>query len=871
MIDSPPQTVYLKNYKPPAYFIKQAELCFTLGAEETIVESTLFIEKNPQSTESVPLTLFGEEMELLSVCLDGQEVQDYTVDDKTLCISIPDTCTVSIKNRIHPKANTALDGLYSSGDILCTQCEPHGFRRITYFVDRPDNMAQYRIKLIGDQKKYPVMLSNGNCIEKGELDQGLHYTIWEDPFPKPSYLFAIVAGDLGSITDTFITASERKVDLVVYCDKGNEKRCQHAMDSLKKSMLWDEQTFGLEYDLDLFMIVVVDAFNFGAMENKGLNIFNSSAALADPKTETDANFDRVECVVAHEYFHNWTGNRVTCRDWFQLTLKEGLTVFRDQEFSSDMNCRAVERIKNVAVVRNSQFNEDAGPTAHPIKPSQYIQINNFYTSTVYRKGSEVIRMIETIIGKQAFKKGISTYFSLYDGQAVTTEDFIFAMEKASGFPLKEQFTLWYHQAGTPEVTLSWSWDEKEHTFTLNVEQQTAPTADQSPKEPFLFPFTTGLVGPDGTDIKAKLAKGKAFYQENESFVLQITEPCQQFVFSNVKEKPTLSANRNFTSPVIVNAPYSFEERVFLMAHDPDPFNRWDAGRELGIELLLQGKPELDPAFSKAFATLLHDQNMMPALKALSVCLAPESTLSQRQNPITFERNRNTRKEWIKQLAKEHKETLLQLYHDNQTPGPYRFEADLVGKRMLANSCLSYLSALQTQDVIDLLYNQYRNANHMTDAATALNLLCAIDCPEQKACLDDFYNQWKNDPLVMCKWFAFQAGSTLPGALQRVKQLSQDPVYTDTIPNIIRALWCSFAANEPEFHHIDGSGYTAVADKIISLDAKNPMLAAMLAKMFEKFQYLDSKRKNLAEQALKRVVETPNISSNTYEIASKTLI
>ncbi|MGZ3733260.1 MAG: aminopeptidase N, partial [Parachlamydiaceae bacterium] len=557
--------------------IKKVHLCFDLEDEKTLVTSKMDFIRNPESTSNFSLVLNGEELKLHSIKLDGRLLSDaeYDVDEKILTIhNPPQAFTLQIENEINPKKNTALEGLYKSGGIFCTQNEPEGFRRITYFLDRSDVMAKYTTKIMADQKRYPILLSNGNEIGRGSLDNGRHWVEWQDPFAKPSYLFALVAGDLGLVSDTFTTMSGRKIDLRIYCDKGNEGKCAHAMQSLIKAMRWDEEVFGLEYDLDIYMIVAVDAFNMGAMENKGLNIFNTSCVLGDPSTATDANYARIETVIAHEYFHNWTGNRVTCRDWFQLTLKEGLTVFRDQEFSSDMQSRAVKRIEDVMTLRGRQFAEDAGPTAHPIKPKSYLEVNNFYTATVYNKGAEVIRMIQTLIGKEVFCRGITKYFELYDGQAVTTEDFIYAMEQVSGRNFT-QFRRWYSQAGTPIVEIDSQYDANKKTLSLCVKQRCEPTADNSEKEPFHFPLALGLLGKDGHDLPLQIA-GKRLSQS----LIEIAQPEETFVFENVEELPVLSINRNFAAPIKIEMDVSKSDLLFLMAHDSDPFNRWEAGQKL---------------------------------------------------------------------------------------------------------------------------------------------------------------------------------------------------------------------------------------------------------------------------------------------------
>ena len=668
----------------------------------------------------------------------------------------------------------------------------------------------------------------------------------------------------------------RTIDLQIFCDKGNESRCQWAMESLKKSMKWDEDVFGLEYDLDLFMIVAVDAFNFGAMENKGLNIFNTSCVLADKSTETDANFMRVEGVVAHEYFHNWTGNRVTCRDWFQLTLKEGLTVFRDQEFSADMNSRPLHRIEDVLDLRNRQFVEDAGPTAHPIKPDRYIQINNFYTSTVYQKGATVIRMIQTLIGNEAFRKGIDKYFELYDGQAVTTEDFVHAMTVASGRDLT-QFVRWYHQAGTPEVEVTWKYDAAAKTFALTTKQSCPETADGSPKEPFHFPFNVGLIGPDGKDMAVSLQQGTPHARvDGATAILEVTEPEQTFVFENVAEAPVASVNRNFCAPVKVKAPYTEEESLFLMARDSDSFNRWDSGHELATRLMLgmvdafsEGEEfVLDPRYKDAYRVILEDSSLDRALKALALALPSEATLAQRQAIIDFDGNHLVREYCSSDLATTYRQLFLDEYDRHHDTGEYVLTPEAVGRRSLKNSCLAYLGRIGDEAVTELAYRQYKEAKNMTDQLAALSVLNNIECSEREEVLNAFYQQWKGDVLVMCKWLGVQALSKLDGTLERVTALKNSDIFDMGIPNLVRALFGSFAMNHVHFNSNDGVGYAFLADNIIELDAINPQIAARLAEGFRRYGKLDSLRKKAMGAELDRILSVGGLSNNTYEMVSK---
>lgn len=880
--DMPPQetmsnieslpSIQLSDYRAPSHLVKTIHLTFNLEEDRTRVLCQMHIEQNKAPGA---LILNGEKLKLLAIKLDGRLLTsaEYELDDKTLTIkNTPHAFVLEIENEIYPQHNIALEGLYKSGSIFCTQNEPEGFRKITYFLDRPDVMAKYTTKIIADQTLYPILLSNGNLIGQGVLPGGKHWAEWEDPFAKPSYLFALVAGDLGCISDTFITMQGRKVALKIYCDKGNESKCHHAMQSLKKAMKWDEEVYGLAYDLDIYMIVAVDAFNMGAMENKGLNIFNTSCVLADVTTATDDNYGRIEGVIAHEYFHNWTGNRVTCRDWFQLTLKEGLTVFRDQEFSADMHSRAVQRIENVQALRASQFPEDAGPTAHAIKPKSYLQINNFYTPTVYNKGAEVIRMMETLIGKDAFRQGIAKYFELYDGQAVTTEDFMHAMELVSGRDFT-QFKRWYSQAGTPQITVKTSYDEKRQQHTLTIKQTCAPTADGSSKEPFHFPLAIGLIGKEGQDLPLKMA-GSLLARP----IIEITQAEESFIFEDLKEKPTLSINRHFTAPIQVKIDYSLDDYIFLMAHDTDAFNRWEAGQKIATELMLdmvrklsEGKEiALHAGYIEAFGAVLNDPQLDNALKACALSLPSEDILAQYMEPIDIDGIHLVR-EFVKQtLAKVYQKRFSEIYSSLNKIEEYEFNATAVGQRSLKNSCLSYLSCLATKEAIDLCSKQFKAARNMTDQLSSLALLANMECQPREESLQAFYQQWKDDTLVMNKWLSVQALSKLDGTFERVKLLMKDPVYDASIPNLVRALIGSFTHNAVHFHRHDGAGYAFLADRIIEIDRFNPQMAATLTRAFRKYAKLDALRKKVMKKELERIIAQEGLSTNVYEMISQML-
>ena len=857
MKDSTPAKIYLKDYTPPAYNITNVQLIFDLDDTRTLVRSSL--KMNRVNNTSTPLVLDGEDLVLKNILLNGTPLnQDrYKTDNKSLTIfELPESFTLEIENEINPLKNTRLEGLYKSGKLFCTQNEAQGFRRITYYLDRPDVMATFTTKIIADKKACPVLLSNGNPIEQGELEGGKHYQTWEDPFPKPCYLYALVAGDLGKIEDSYTTLSKRNVQLSIYCDKGNEHLCGHAMSSLKKAMKWDEDTFGLEYDLDIYMIVAVDAFNMGAMENKGLNIFNSSCVLADPQTAVDADFLWIESIVAHEYFHNWTGNRVTCRDWFQLTLKEGLTVFRDQEFSASVNTRSIQRISNVSGLRSYQFPEDAGPTAHPIKPDSYMEINNFYTSTVYIKGAEVIRMLQTILGKDGFRRGMDKYFELFDGQAVTTEDFIHAMSIANEYNL-DQFKNWYSQIGTPSVSVDCHYDSSSRQYTITLKQSHQPT--------LYFPISLGLIDPDSKkDILT------------DTIILKQQE--QTFIYPNMPQAPLLSLNRDFTAPIKIQFPYSFEQLATLLSCDSDPFNRYDASQTLGQYLIDQLREQeaqkkslsIDPQFISAWGELLADNNLEMHLKAYCLALPSESLLNQEQNPVQFESTHNLRLFVAKNLAQIYQESLENLYQKlSENSGEYSVDPLSVGQRSLKNTILSFLSFLETDAIADLCYKQFSSSNNMTDCIAALSSLVNMNSPLGQKALQEFYQKWKESPLNVQKWLKVQAASRAPDTYEKVILLEKNINYPFNIPNFFRALVGTFTQNYRHFHHSSGRGYRLIADKILQMDAINPQLAARTAESFRDYKRLPVGHREKMKVELERILASEP-SKNTYEIVSKTL-
>jgi aminopeptidase N len=882
MTSSPPKVIRRQDYRPPEYRIERVELDFDLEPEATCVKTHLTMHRAKNGTGRTPLVLDGEDLELLSLSLDGRPLDKsrYTVDAHGLTIADPpERFALDIETRIRPSANTHLSGLYISRGMFCTQCEAEGFRRITYFLDRPDVMATYRTTLRADRDAYPVLLSNGNLVDSGTLDGGRHFAVWDDPFPKPSYLFALVAGKLACNEDSFTTRSGRQVRLRIFVEPGKESRTAYAMDSLKRAMRWDEERFGLEYDLDLFNIVAVSDFNMGAMENKSLNVFNDSRVLADPETATDGDFAGIESVVAHEYFHNWTGDRVTCRDWFQLSLKEGLTVFRDQEFSADMRGHPVERIKSVRALRARQFPEDAGPLAHPVQPDSYIEINNFYTATVYDKGAEVIRMMHTLLGEAGFQKGMKLYIGRHDGQAATCDDFVAAMEDANDADFA-QFKLWYSQAGTPEVEVAGRYDAKAGTYDLTLTQRCPPTPGQPTKEPMHIPFAVGLLDAQGQSMPLRLA-GEPDTAAAPTRVVSLTAPQQTFRFVNVAEPRAASLNRFFSAPVVLKTAQSSAELSFLMAHDADPFARWEAGQRYATDLLRHGidafrrgaEISFDPAFVAAIETILRDARMDKAFAAEAIALPSGDELANHLAVIDVEAIHAARKALRRLVATKLKDDLLRVYEANRATTAYSPDAAPAGQRSLKNMALSYLAELAEDDasVLRLIVDQYRTADNMTDRMAALRLLTDIAGPERQAALDDFFTRFKDNALVVDKWLAIQAISILPDTLAHVTALLQHPAFSLRNPNKARALIGGFTqGNMLRYHAVDGSGYAFHADRILELDRINPNVAARLLTPLGRWRRFDEGRQAKMTQALERILAAPNLSRDAYEIASKSL-
>jgi aminopeptidase N len=866
-----PQAKYLKDYKKPTHLVSELYLTFELHDSETKVKNTMKVK--PQ--EGTTLVLDGEELKFVSAKVNGELVADSNLKfvENTLEISgLPtEDFELEIENIIDPKANTALDGLYMSSGIFCTQNEPEGFRRITYFIDRPDNLSIYTTKIIADKKQCPILLSNGNLVESGDLDNGKHFAVWNDPFPKPAYLYALVAGDLGKVSDTYTTVSGREIALEIFVDKGNESKCHHAMESLKNSMKWDEERFGLEYDLDIYMIVAVDSFNMGAMENKGLNIFNSAYVLADRETATDDNFFGIESVIGHEYFHNWTGNRVTCRDWFQLTLKEGLTVFRDQEFSADLNSRSVCRINDVNGLRGHQFTEDGGPTAHPIKPKSYIEMNNFYTSTIYEKGSEVIRMIHTLLGEDGFRKGMDKYFELFDGQAVTTEDFVHAMSVANSNYDFTQFMLWYDQAGTPVVNVESSYDQANGELTLKVAQSCPATPGQDTKKPFHMPLALGLVTESGKDLALNL-KDNNSQNDLGRGLLHITKSEETFVFTGVNEKVVPSLNRQFSAPVRLKTNLSNEDMAYLMANDSDEFNRFESCNVYAKGLLLKmvetGELVFDENFANSWSKVLTDKTIDNAFKAICLSLPTVGELVQEQKIHNYAGTKKAVDFLEKSLAEKYESEIKALYDSLNVEEEFKVDAASMGKRSLKNRMLAFLGTLDQH--ASIIENQYDTATNMTERMGAMKVSVFNGHESSKKVLKDFYDRFKDQTLVMQKWFMVQASSEDDSTYDNVKELLSSDVYDKNVPNLVRSLIGAFARNEVQFNHESGRGVKFIAEQIKEIDKINPQVASRLASAFSDLKHMPKSLQDMARAELEEIVKIDGLSKNVYEIVSKTL-
>ncbi|MBU0631343.1 aminopeptidase N [bacterium] len=844
--------IFLKDYRAPDFTIEKCTLEFDIFEDYTIVKNEMHIVQCCSEVREVRLN--GVELELLSFKVDGKTLSAdmYQVDEQSLTLyNVHGSFDVEILTKIYPHKNTELEGLYKSNGMFCTQNEPEGFRRITYFLDRPDVMAKYTTKVIAD-KKYPMLLSNGNKIECCEVDKSRHFCIWEDPFAKPSYLFALVAGDLGFVNDTFTTMRGREIELNIYCDLGNESKCFHAMDSLKKAMKWDEEKYGREYDLDIYNIVAVDSFNMGAMENKGLNIFNSTYVLADKESATDQNYMGIESVIAHEYFHNWTGNRITCRDWFQLTLKEGLTVYRDQTFSADMNSQDVVRIDNVKSLRERQFVEDAGPTSHPIQPDSYISMNNFYTATVYEKGAEVIGMYHTLLGEENYKKSMKLYFDTFDGQAVRVDDFFWAMEQNYNGDLS-QFKRWYHQSGTPSLVVSEEY--KDGKLDLTCKQIIPTTVEGKEQLPFMYPFKIALFCEDGSFIEEKS--------------LMIKDEIEVFEFNGLACKPKLSLNRGFGAPI--KTIYENQDYPFLMKYDNDSFNRYEAAQEFALKTLnemIDGKA-INESFIKSYKELL-DADVDLMYKAQLLELPSISNLMQTREIVDFKKLCDAKEALTKQIALAYKDEFLALYINNHDKEDDTISADAMAKRALKNRALQYLCSTENEKMGHICSEQYYFSKTMNDKVIALSLLENFFSTIAEKALKDFYDKYKNDTLTMNKYFSIISSAKREDVLSRVIESQRDEVYDEKVPNLVRALIYTFTRNYSHFHAQDGSGYKFIADKIIEIDKVNAQVASGLAGAFKVYQKLDSNHKNVMKEHLDRIIETNNLSDNTYEIVFKIL-
>ncbi|HWA89276.1 MAG TPA: aminopeptidase N [Rhizomicrobium sp.] len=860
-----PRTIALKDYQPPAYRVSEVALTFALDPQATRVRSVMTVAR----VADAPLVLNGEHLKLVSVTLDGKPVA-HTTDDETLTIaSTPERFTLEIVTEISPANNTALEGLYVSKGMFCTQCEAEGFRRITYYLDRPDVLAVYTTRIEASKKDYPVLLSNGNLVGSGDLEGGRHYAVWNDPFPKPCYLFALVAGDLGVLKDSFTRASGRPVDLRIYVEHGNEPKAAYAMDSLKRAMRWDEEVYGCEYDLDIFMIVAVSAFNFGAMENKGLNIFNDRLLLASPETATDDDYASIEGVVAHEYFHNWTGDRVTCRDWFQLSLKEGLTVFRDQNFSADMRSHGVCRIQDVKALRMRQFIEDAGPLAHPVQPQSYITIDNFYTATVYEKGSEVIGMLKALVGPEGYRKATDLYFRRHDGQAATVEDWVKCFEDACGRDLK-QFRLWYAQSGTPEIEARGEYDASKKTYALTLKQSLGPTPGQPTKQPMHIPVRIGFVGRDGAmplTLEGENATGP------DERVLELTQAQERFVFVDVGEEPLLSIGRGFSAPAIFKVPTSRKSHAQLMARDSDAFNRWEAGQALATDVLKEMAAtgaSADATYVDAIGEVLARAEEDIAFAAQMLMPPLESELAQGMAPPDPEAIHAARTALIRSVAAAHHARIEELYAKLESSAPFSPDANAAGSRAMRNVLLRYLSAADDEAAAALADAHYRAASNMTDMIAGLAALTRMNSSRRDAAFAHFHDRFKNDALVLDKWMSLQAHSALPDTVERVRALTRHPAYDVKNPNRVRALVGAFSANHLRFHAADGKGYALVGETIRSLDAINPQVASRMAAAFEAWRRYDARRQAMMRGELETTLKASGLSPNLFEVASKML-
>jgi aminopeptidase N len=879
MRDPEPHAIRLSDYRPPDFLIEAVELDVRLHPTATRVTAEMRIRPNPAGRPGAPLVLDGDELTLDGLLLGGELLPrgDYEATASSLTIHAPPRrpFTLAIETLIDPSANTKLLGLYQSRGTYCTQCEAEGFRRITYFLDRPDVLAVYTVRIEADRREAPVLLSNGNPVETGDAGGGRHYAIWRDPFPKPCYLFALVGGDLASVHDRFITMSGREVKLAVYVERGMESRCAYALEALKRAMDWDEDAYGREYDLDVFNIVAVSDFNMGAMENKGLNIFNDKYILASPETATDQDYAAIEAVVAHEYFHNWTGNRITCRDWFQLCLKEGLTVFRDQEYTADIRSRAVKRIGDVRLLRSHQFVEDAGPLAHAVRPNIYKEINNFYTATVYEKGAEVVRMLKVLLGAKGFRAGMDLYFQRHDGQAATVEDFLACFADATGTDLS-QFKLWYEQAGTPALAVRGVHDAKTATYRLEVTQTIPPTPGQTAKRPMLIPLKVGLVARDGNDIKLTQQGGTTI----DDGVLRISGSAESFTFTGVRERPVPSLNRDFSAPIRLTSNLGEEDLLHLAGHDCDPFNRFEAISTLAVRHLVAATGEAragrglaaPEALIAALGRTLADEALDPAFIAQVLAMPSEVEIAREIGmDVDPDAVLTARRALLRAVGAALTTELAGRYSALDTRAPYSPDPIAAGRRSLKNTCLALLAANADPAEIERVARQFNEADNMTDRFAALAVLAQHDIPERERALAAFYARFRDDPLVTDKWLSLQAQIPEPATLARVQGLTAHAAFSFANPNRVRALIGAFAtANPSQFNRPDGRGYLFVADAVLTLDPKNPQVAARLLSAFKSWRALEPVRRAAVEAELKRVAATTGLSADVADIAQRAL-
>lgn len=877
-----PNEIFLKDYQPPEFEISKTKLTFHLGEDATKVDSELTLRR---LTAGADLKLDGQEMELLSLLVDGAEVsaENYALTEDFLTVrNLPDNCVLSVSTKIEPQNNTSLEGLYKSGKMFCTQCEAEGFRKITYYLDRPDVLSEFTTTVVGDPGKYPVLLSNGNKIDEGTTSEGLCWATWHDPFPKPCYLFALVAGSLVNIDGHFTTASGRDVLLRIFVEEKDVDKCDHAMTSLINAMKWDEEVYGREYDLDIFMIVAVDDFNMGAMENKGLNIFNTSCVLANPQTTTDAGFQRVEGVVAHEYFHNWSGNRVTCRDWFQLSLKEGFTVFRDSEFSADMGSRTVKRVEDVSLLRSMQYAEDAGPMAHPVRPASFIEISNFYTLTVYEKGAEVVRMVHTLLGEELFRKGSDLYFERHDGQAVTVEDFVAAMSDVSGRDFS-QFMNWYHQAGTPELKVTSDYDVEAKTFTLTFTQRCRPTSECENKKPYHIPIAMGLIGDAGALPLNVSGYDNHDTSDNTNIILEITEKTQTFTFEHVEEEPVPSLLRGLSAPVNLKYNYSRDSLLKIMSQDEDGFSRWNASQQLAVQVIgevmsaltTEPAPKVDEKLVLGLKSLLGNDTLDPAMVALMLDLPTESYLAEQQTVADIDLIHHARNRVQRKLAVALFSDFKHAYNSLNTGEEFSVSAEAVARRSLKNVALHYLVLQGADESLKTCLDQFNSATNMTDEFSALTAMVCSPKPSaltyKKDMLARFLEKWKHEPLVVNQWFSVQACNPLPGTIGVVRELLVHPMFDIKNPNKLRALIGGFAMRNPvNFHDKSGSGYQFLGEQIQLLNSQNPQIASRLLTPLTKWRKYDENRRALMLAELKKISELPSLSKDVYEVVTKSM-